>query len=117
MSKPLDNLKTLNRTTIAELVGDEPDKIIKFQSEFLIQSHKILKQIIQSFNSSDFSGLKSHAHYLKTSAKAVGAERSAFYLETIESHCLEGNKAAMKQVIIKLNCEFKAIKEVLTDGK
>ncbi|MDK2596651.1 Hpt domain-containing protein [Pseudoalteromonas obscura] len=114
MNTQLDQLKTLNHNTIIELVGDEPAKIHKFHIEFLKQSSAILRTIIQSFNSDDFSEIKNQAHFLKTSAKAVGAERSAYFLETIESYSLERNKAAIKQVIIKLNGEFKAIKKELT---
>ncbi|MDK1288020.1 Hpt domain-containing protein [Pseudoalteromonas umbrosa] len=117
MNTQLDELKTLNRNTIIELVGDEPTKIAKFHVEFLKQASVVLKSIVKSFNISDFKELKSQAHYLKTSARAVGAERCAYFLETIESYSLDQNKPAIKQVIIKLNGEFGAIKKELTHDK
>ncbi|KZN43972.1 Hpt domain-containing protein [Pseudoalteromonas luteoviolacea] len=117
MSTQPDELKTLNRNTIIDLVGDEPDKIRKFHAEFLAQAATVLKTIVQSFNINDFGELKSQAHFLKTSARAVGAERSAYFLETIERYSLTKNKSAIKQIIIKLNGEFIAIKKELTNGE
>ncbi|KID55884.1 hypothetical protein JF50_16190 [Pseudoalteromonas luteoviolacea] len=117
MNTQINELQTLNRRTIEELVGDEPAKIAKFHFEFLKQASVVLKSIVKSFNISDFNELKSQAHYLKTSAKAVGAERCAYFLETIENYSLDENKPAIKQVIIKLNGEFVAIKKELRHDK
>ncbi|TLX48044.1 Hpt domain-containing protein [Pseudoalteromonas phenolica] len=112
MSSP-NNLQTLNNDTIIDLIGNEPIKIKKFQHEFLIQSASSLKEIVNYFNSNDFFNIKESAHFLKTSAKAIGAERSAYFLESIEEQCLVNNKPAIKQLLIKLNTELKAIKSEL----
>ncbi|ALO44036.1 Hpt domain-containing protein [Pseudoalteromonas phenolica] len=110
-------LKTLNKATIIELIGDEPVKIRKFQFEFLGQSATLLKDIVTSFNKNDFSNIKEQAHYLKTSARAVGAERCAYFLESIELQSLSKNKSAIKQLLIKLNHELKAIQMELKNDE
>lgn len=101
--------KTLNSKVMLDLIGDDKDKIKQFQIDFLSQANTYYKKLVACFNQSQFSQIKEHAHFLKTSANAIGAEKTGYFLASIEQFALQQDKPAIKQLILKLRSELKLL--------
>ncbi|MBA6252140.1 MULTISPECIES: Hpt domain-containing protein [unclassified Colwellia] len=99
----------LNRNVMRDLIGDDVALARKFEIEFLKQAKGSINKIALSYNSHNFTAIKEEAHYLKTSAKAVGAEQTAALLEALESMALDKNIAECKQKIVSINAALKQV--------
>jgi HPt (histidine-containing phosphotransfer) domain-containing protein len=99
----------LNRNVMRDLIGDDVALSRKFEIEFLKQAKGSVNKIVLSYNSHNFTGIKEEAHYLKTSAKAVGAEQMGALLEALEYMALDKNIAECKQQIFSINAAFKQV--------
>lgn len=89
MAKSIDLMLILNRQVMADLLGDDKQMIQQFERDFVAQAKSIVAEMIALIKLKQFVQLKAKAHYLKTSAKAIGAEQSAFWLQQIEHDCNE----------------------------
>ena len=98
-----NNLKILNRNVMFELIGDDKPLMKKFEIEFLQQAKKSIAKLSAAYSSSNFNAIKEESHFLKTSAKAVGAEISAHYLQQLEDESPNNNKEQCKELIILIN--------------
>ena len=107
MSEP--QLQILNRNVMRDLIGDDVELTRKFEIEFLHQAKLSLKKIVQFYNGDNLLPIKDEAHFLKTSARAVGAEKTAELLECLERIALDSDKEQCKAKILLLS---KAIKQV-----
>lgn len=92
--------KLLNQQTMIDLLGDDQESISEFRQQFLEQSELCLLQLEQFLLAEDFENLKLKAHFLKTSAKAIGAEISASELYRLEKSAVDGD-VATSAIIIK----------------
>lgn len=99
----------LNKNIIKDLIGDDAELIRKFEIEFLQQAKESIGKIVAMFNQNDFAAIKEEAHYIKTSAKAIGAEQTADLLQTLEDNALNNDKATCKQQIILINQSLKLV--------
>ena len=79
-----NTLKVLNRNVMIALIGDDQPQIRQFEIDFLKQAQVSIKKITGYYQNDEFEQIKEEAHFLKTSAKAVGAEQSAMHLEALE---------------------------------
>jgi HPt (histidine-containing phosphotransfer) domain-containing protein len=104
-----NNFQILNKNVMYDLVGDDEALIRKFEIEFLHQAKASIEKLSKAYKASNFNEIKEEAHFLKTSAKAVGAEQSADYLQQLEDESLNGNKEKCKTFIILIN---NAVKDV-----
>ena len=107
--------KVLNNQVMIDLIGNDAVMIRKFKIEFLQQAHKTMQEIVREYQQSNFSALKEQAHYLKTSAKAIGAEITGDLLQSLEESALAKNKEACKQTLIKTNQAIKSVYEVISN--
>ncbi|MCF6434249.1 MULTISPECIES: Hpt domain-containing protein [unclassified Pseudoalteromonas] len=105
----LDNLQVLNEQVMLELLGDDTTEINSFRQQFLQQAKSSLQKIAALYREQQFKQIKDEAHYLKTSAKAIGAERCAYYLQQIEDASLALDKVQCKQHIQTLSEEIKGV--------
>lgn len=105
----MTQLQTLNAQTLIDLLGDEPQAHLKFRISFLQQAQTSLKKLVLLYNKSEFNELKEEAHYLKTSAKAIGAEKVAHALQQLEEYALKNKKVQCKQLIQNINAEVKLV--------
>lgn len=113
MSESEKQFVTFNPNVMVELIGDDHNKIKQFQVHFLRQANEYFGKLAGAYNHEQYAELKEHAHFLKTSANAIGAEKTGYYLATIESFAVKEDKFALKQLILKLKAELKALaKEV-----
>ncbi|WP_394226644.1 Hpt domain-containing protein [Pseudoalteromonas spongiae] len=104
---------TYNNKVMLELIGEDYEKIQQFQSEFLHQANVYFRKLVETYNQEQFDIVKQHAHFLKTSAKAIGAERTAYFLATIEKYASNKDKPALKQLLLKLKIELTVLAEEL----
>jgi len=104
-----ETAQTLNCQVMLDLIGDDQNKIKQFQIDFLSQANIYYKKLVACFNQSQFSQIKEHAHFLKTSANAIGAEKTGYFLASIEEYALKQDKPALKQLILKLRAELKLL--------
>ncbi|CAH9050451.1 hypothetical protein PSECIP111951_00195 [Pseudoalteromonas holothuriae] len=110
----LDSLKTLNEDVMLELLGDDRDEINSFRQQFLVQAKNSLQKIAGYYRQNQIKAIKDEAHYLKTSAKAIGAERCAYYLQQLEdttqTHATENiRKQQCRAYIESLSNEIKSV--------
>ncbi|WP_016955709.1 Hpt domain-containing protein [Catenovulum agarivorans] len=96
---------------LTSLIGDDQQSINEYKSEFLKQCVPSLRQIAAAFNNNDKNAVKEAAHYLKTSAKAVGALRCANRLQEIEDSALAEQRAELKQHITLLQQDIRDVKK------
>ncbi|MFT5756459.1 MAG: HPt (histidine-containing phosphotransfer) domain-containing protein [Alteromonadaceae bacterium] len=108
--------KILNRNVMRDLIGDDEVLTKKFHIEFLKQAKISLNKIALCFNSNDFTAIKEEAHFLKTSAKAIGAEKTAYLLENLEIMALAKEKEKCKQHIIDINATLKQVYGEIVNG-
>ena len=104
-------LKILNNETLIALVGDESSTLQKFQREFLLQSKQCLKTLVHEFNTQNFPSLVETAHYLKTSAKSVGAEQVSDTLQNLEKTGSHRDITATKKLLIQLQAQLNAVRK------
>lgn len=105
----IEQLKTLNKQTLINIIGNEPEERLKFIASFLKQSQESLKKFVQLYNQDDYSNIREEAHFLKTSANAVGAEKVGDILQQLEDYAVESHKAKCKILIQHINVEVKQV--------
>ncbi|WP_394199787.1 Hpt domain-containing protein [Shewanella waksmanii] len=92
----------LDTNVLIDLIGDDQQEIVNFQRQFMQQAQQSLKKLATSFNQSDFTEVKQEAHFLKTSARAIGALQVGEVLQMIENASLQEDKALTKELILSL---------------
>ncbi len=101
--------KVLNREVMKALIGDDTEMIRKFEIEFLQQAKVSMSKFTKLYQDNAFKPMKEEAHFLKTSAKAIGAECLAQHLENMEHIAQKENKEMCKQQLIQINSALKAV--------
>ncbi len=104
--------QVLNREVIINLIGDDKVAARKFELEFLKQAKMSIADITSYFNQQRYQKISEVAHYLKTSAKAVGAEITAEHLQQLEVCAINQDLMQCKQQIIELH---QAVKQVYAE--
>lgn len=107
----LNSLKVLNRQVMISLIGNDSIQIRQFEIDFLKQAQVSIKKIATFYQLSDFEQIKEEAHFLKTSARAVGAEQSAMHLQNMESAALKKDKAECKELLKLTTLSLKSVYE------
>jgi len=110
------DLAILNRNVMVELIGDDESLIKQFEMEFLRQAKLSLGKIVTLYNQSEIRAIKEEAHFLKTSAKAVGAEQTAELLQQLEVLSLDSNKPECKKVIVNISESVKKVYGEIANG-
>lgn len=94
--------QVLNRQVMQSLIGDDPQSIKEFELDFLKQAADSCKLIAQQFNAGKLKAIKESSHFLKTSAKAIGAEQAAYLLQSLENACLEDDRLKCRALILEV---------------
>jgi HPt (histidine-containing phosphotransfer) domain-containing protein len=111
-----DKLILFNSKTLEALIGDDKELTEQFKLDFLKQAKVSLEKIYHHFNNNDFNEIKEEAHYLKTSANAIGAEITGEQLQLLEEYS-EGRKTTdCRNMIIALGKSIKAVFGIITHG-
>ncbi|WP_448549319.1 Hpt domain-containing protein [Thalassotalea fusca] len=105
--------QVLDRSVITALIGDDTELARKFELEFLKQAKESLKKLTELFNANDFNQIKEEAHFLKTSAKAVGAQTTATLLQQLEQISEQKDKAKSKELINQISHAIKQVYGVI----
>lgn len=110
-----DNQQILNPQTMIDLIGNDQALANKFKVDFLKQAQTSMKKIVSFYQEDDFTKIKDEAHFLKTSAKAVGAEQTSSLLQKLEEASLEENKETCKNLIMLINQSVKNVYKVVSN--
>ncbi len=110
-----NELQILNRQVMIDLIGDDQEMMRKFEIQFLQQAKISIAKIAELFKQNDLKPIKEEAHFLKTSARAVGAEQTAELLQSLENIALQKDNEACKEHIILINRAVKQVYGVLTN--
>lgn len=100
--------KAYNKQAIMEFIGDDESSIREFVGEFVLQVRTSFKKLVEHYKASEYPELKAEAHYLKTSAGAVGAEILADDLQQLEY-------ASVKQDVVSAGNLLRKIKTDISD--
>ena len=107
----MSEIPVYDPNVLTSLIGDDQESINEYKSEFIKQCVPSLREIAAAFNKNDKNAVKEAAHYLKTSAKAVGAMRCASRLQAIEDTALAEQRAELKQHITQLQMDIRDVKK------
>ena len=107
----------LNREIMIDLIGNEPELIKQFEIDFLKQAKVSLQKIADMYNASQIAAIAEEAHFLKTSAKAVGAEQISHLLQALEMSGSAQNKPACRDLILQTRVALYQIHGVISNGK
>ncbi len=107
----------LNHNAMLNLIGEDQVLSRKFEIQFLQQAKQSIAKIASSFTKSEFNQIKEEAHFLKTSACAIGAEQTADLLESLEEIALNKDNMQCKEHIILINRAVKQVYGVITNEK
>ena len=107
----------LNENIMLELIGDKPEIIKQFKIDFLKQAKASFQKITHMYNADQFIGIKEEAHFLKTSAKAVGAEQISQLLQALEISSSKFYKNECKELILKIKIALQQIYGVIANGQ
>ncbi len=97
------------------LIGNDPEMIRQFEIDFLRQAKISLNKIAAMYNDSRLSEIREEAHFLKTSAKAIGAEQTSYLLQALENSGLEQDKVECKNLILKIKEALKRVHGVIVN--
>ncbi len=106
----------LNHQTLVMLVGDDKATIEKFQKDFISQARQSLQKISGLYNAKHLPEIKEEAHFLKTSAKAIGAEKAAELLQQLEHAGLSNDAVRAKLLIMTLSIVIKQLNKEIYDN-
>ncbi|GGI88465.1 hypothetical protein GCM10007978_27730 [Shewanella hanedai] len=109
------NLEILNKNIMLDLIGDDPVMIKQFEIDFLKQAKESLQKLILMYNQGSFSGVKEEAHFLKTSAAAVGAEQTSYLLKALELSGEEEDKPKCKRLIVNIKTSLQQVRGAIID--
>ena len=105
-----DSLAIYDSSILIGLVGDDVAVVADFQQQFIQQAIGCIKELTIAYNQKNSAEIKEKAHFLKTSAKAVGALRCAERLQQIENDALQQNFENVKQLIMQLKGDIQTLK-------
>jgi HPt (histidine-containing phosphotransfer) domain-containing protein len=111
------NLSVLNPDILEALIGDDKELTDQFRIDFLKQAKVSLEKIYHHFNNENFKEIKEEAHYLKTSAKAIGAEITGDQLQMLEQYAENEQSAQCRLMIVELGKSIKAVYEAIKHGQ
>lgn len=121
MGEKMDDPATaniLNTNVLTGLIGDDdPALIRKFQVDFLKQAKESMAKIIALYKNTQLPEIKEEAHFLKTSAKAIGAEQVGMLLESLEKVALANDSDECRLHIVQINNGIKRVYEAIVDEK
>jgi len=107
----------LNRQVMIDLIGDDQAMMRKFEIQFLQQAKVSIAKIAELFKKNELKPIKEEAHFLKTSARAIGAEQVADLLQSLEESVLKEDNKLCKKYIILINRAVKQVYGVITNEK
>jgi len=111
MGKP--RLAVFDASALPRFVGADPNDQNRFLNKFARGVGDWLPGIGQRLKASDWDGLRTEAHRLKSSARAVGAEALADWCATLESLAREGGALQIQEFCQTLPDVLKALNSEL----
>lgn len=97
-----------NQQVLRSLVGSDDSKAKRYCETFIEQVREVLPEIATMAQAEQLSDAYQRAHYLKTSAKAVGAEDMVEYLMQFEDACQQQEMGVCIERVGKINQAFVA---------
>ena len=100
VSEPIDI------SVIKSLVGDDAGLISRFYKQFIDTTPDNIAEIKRSIEAGDVDDIKSFAHKLKSSSKAIGAKRMTEICQSFETMPLEYSTSYAHELLNDLSAEF-----------
>ncbi len=113
---PRNRKNIFNRQPLIDLIGDNESLIAEYQQAFMRQALNSLDALASKLDHHDFSGVKETAHFLKTSARVVGADYILECLDKLENAALSYSLAACRGCMEKLSHAVRELAEVEQHG-
>ena len=102
-----------NQENLSSLVGNDDAIGRRYCETFMDQVREVLPEIAQMAQAEQLSDAYQRAHYLKTSAKAVGAEEMVEHLVQFEDLCKQEKLDSCIELVGKINQAFVAFNQAV----
>lgn len=112
-----NNLPILDNKVLLGLLGGNKSQLRAFQLEFLLEASVTVEKISLAKNKVDFDSIKNMAHYLCSSATAVGASRFANTLMQLEESAEQREKSRCDECFLELLQQLKLVRKEIEDAE
>ena len=103
------NSDAINLQTLKSMFGEDAVKHSKFLHKFIAQADSIIIEIFQAYEDNDISQLAFYGHKLKSSARAVGADKLADLCEKIEFSAKQGDAENTYSLLPEIKPEMQSV--------
>lgn len=110
-----NELPILSHNVLIDFIGNDKNSINEFYIEFMQQADTSMKFLTMHFNARNFEKISEEAHFLKTSAMAIGAQRTGQILHMLEDKAREKNTKECYQELVALKTTLIALKSSIAD--
>ncbi|MDO8343327.1 MAG: PAS domain S-box protein [Cellvibrio sp.] len=112
-TESVESVESVDINVLVKLVGADALIINDFLSDFLQSSVQLEQKIMAAYEQQDWPQLSSHAHTLKSSARAVGAMTLGNLCNTIENHAKKQDEVVLAKEIELFTAEFNAVTQFI----
>tara|TARA_R110002167_G_scaffold114348_1_gene288044 strand:+ start:69472 stop:74622 length:5151 start_codon:yes stop_codon:yes gene_type:complete len=103
----------INMAVLNDMFGEDSDKAHFFLKKFVPQAELLIKEITDAVKQQDSETITFNAHKLKSSARAVGAEKLANIFEQLEQASKEENIKLIEQYFKYISEEMKKVSDYI----
>jgi CheY-like chemotaxis protein/HPt (histidine-containing phosphotransfer) domain-containing protein len=110
-----NELPILSHNVLIDFIGNDKNSINEFYIEFMQQADTSMKFLTMHFNARNFEKISEEAHFLKTSAMAIGAQRTGQILHILEDKAREKSTKECYRELVALKTTLIALKSSIAD--
>ena len=111
---PPASLATWNASTLAQMMGNNPDMHVRFLTKFLIMAKNQVTAILAAVAENDNATVAELAHSLKSAARTIGALALGKLCEEMETAACDGVDHVSRALSAGLNASLSAAEEAIT---
>lgn len=110
-----NELPILSHNVLIDFIGNDKNSINEFYIEFMQQADTSMKFLTMHFNARNFEKISEEAHFLKTSAMAIGAQRTGQILHILEDKAREKSTKECYRELVAFKTTLIALKSSIAD--
>ena len=110
-----NELPILSHNVLIDFIGNDKNSINEFYIEFMQQADTSMKFLTMHFNARNFEKISEEAHFLKTSAMAIGAQRTGQILHILEDKAREKSTKECYRELVALKTTLIALKSSIAN--
>lgn len=103
----------VNPDALKEIVGDDPEVVAEFLSDFLVTARAVVANIHDAYGKRARQDIGAFAHKLKSSARTVGADDLADLCQELEQAGKSGDWPPIEAVISRMEPSFAAVEQFI----